>query len=187
MKWFVRAAVLIISCLAPLTVALVAADAAKSGRPRTERQIKQDEVLRADRELNGALLRGDVAALERLLAKSYTLTYEPEVLLWNDGLPTPTSKTAPGRKVTRDELLASLRSGALMISSLEWIKEGATLAGNPKSALGDKAMVAGRMLEKSALNARDTSGDFVLNRMYAKIDGRWQCTSASANPAVLRE
>ena len=173
---------LLAACLSPWIHGAGASQA-----PRTERKAKQEEVLSADRELNAALVRGDVTTLERMLAKSFTLTYEAEVLLWNDGVPTPTSKTVRERKLTRDQVIAGLKSGALKFITLKWTGEAATLAGNPKSALGDRAVVSGWMHETSLQNGKDTSGDFVLNRTYLKADGRWQCAGASANPVLRQE
>ena len=185
MKRFLNISLLLVASLCA-AYALAATSPAKT-TSRADRKAKQEEVLRVDRELNAALLRGDVVALEGLLSKSYTFLVEREVLLWNGGSPKPISKVAPQRKQSRDELLSGLKSGALKFSTLQWTSERASLAGSPNSALGEKAIVAGRMREKSTLNGKDTGGDFLLTRTYEKRDGRWLCEVAVANSVVEKE
>lgn len=185
MNCFLKIAPIVLSC-ACVALCFSATTPSKTTN-RAERKAKQDEVLKVDGELNAALLRGDVATLEKMLSKTYAFHHEREVLLWNNGSPKPSSKVVPTKKQTRDELLSGLKSGALKITALQWSDASASLVGGANSPLGEKAIVVGRMREKSTLGGKDSGGDYVLTRTYEKRDGRWECVVAAANPVVEKE
>lgn len=170
----------------------VAADAKESPwkadleKLRAERKVKQEEVRQAAKELTAALVGGNVAALEKLLAKDYVETYEEDVMLW-DGrqihLP-PSPKKVPGKKRTRDELLSGLKSGTLKFASLQTTNEEVTIRGNPAILGGEMVMFVARLIEKSSRNGKDTSGEFAITRNYVKKDGKWLCTDSNLNPLL---
>ena len=42
----------------------------------------------------------------------------------------------------------------------------------------------GRLIEKSSLNGKDTSGEFAITRNYEKKDGKWICLNSNLNPLM---
>lgn len=151
---------------------------------RAERKVKQEEVLKAAKELTTAMVAGNVAVLEKMLAKEYVEKYEEDVMLW-DGrriqLP-PSPKKVPGKKRTKDELLSGLKSGALKFASLQTTNEEVTIQTNAAFSGGEIVLFAARLIEKSSLNGKDTSGEFAVTRNYEKKDGKWVCFSSDLNP-----
>ena len=154
---------------------------------RAERKAREAEVFRADKELNAALVRGDVAALERLVASGYSDTYEEQVLVWDGRQGTPSTKKVPGKKRTREELLSGLKSGALKFSSLQVTNEETSSMGNVAALGGENVMFLARLIEKSAFNGKDTSGEFLVTRIYLKADGKWICKNSTYDPLVAKQ
>ena len=153
---------------------------------RAERKVKQEEVLKAAKELNAALAAGNVATVDKLLTNAFVEVYEEDVMAW-DGtrihLP-PTPKTVPGKKRTKDELLSGMRSGALKFSSLQATNEEVVIQTNAAFVGGEIVMYAARLIEKSSLNGKDTSGEFAVTRNFEKKDGKWVCYSSNLNPLM---
>jgi hypothetical protein len=197
MKINSRSGLLIVSLLLLSTnLATMAADAkppakdtsrkADVEKRRAERKVKQDEVLKVAKELTAALVAGNVAAVDKLLAKEYVEVYEEDVMVW-DGrrvdLPSSPKKVA-GKKRTKDEILSGLKSGALKFASLQTTNEEVAIQANAAFVGGELVMFVGRLIEKSSLNGKDTSGEFAITRNYTKMEGRWVCTSSNLNPLV---
>lgn len=153
---------------------------------RAERKVKQEEVLKAAKELNAALVGGNIAAVDKMLAKDYVEVYEEDVMAW-DGrriqLP-PSPKKVPGKERTRDDILSGLRSGALKFASLQTTNEEVTIQANAAVRGGEIVMFAARLIEKSSLNGKDTSGEFAITRNYEKKDGKWVCLDSNLNPLM---
>ena len=153
---------------------------------RAERKVKQEEVLKAAKELTAALVGGNIAAVDKMLAKDYVEVYEEDVMAW-DGrriqLP-PSPKKVPGKKRTREDILSGLKSGALKFASLQTTNEEVTIQTNAAVRGGELVMFAARLIEKSSLNGKDTSGEFALTRNYEKKDGKWVCLDSNLNPLM---
>src|SRR5262245_31805994 len=149
-------------------------------------KVKQEEVLQVAKELTAAVAAGNVAAVDKMLAKDYVEVYEEDVMMW-DGrrvhLP-PTPKKVPGRKRTRDDILSGLKSGALKFASLQTTNEEVKIQTNPAFRGGEIVMFAARIIEKSSLNGKATSGEFALTRNYEKQDGKWVYVGANLNPLM---
>ena len=120
------------------------------------------------------------------MAKDYVEVYEEDVMLW-DGrrihLP-PSPKKVPGTKRTRDDILSGLKSGALKFASLQTTNEEVTIQANAAVRGGEIVMFAARLIEKSSLNGKDTSGEFAITRNYEKKDGKWVCLDSNLNPLM---
>ncbi len=148
--------------------------------------MKQDEVLKAVKELNAALAAGNVATVDKMLTSAYVEVYEEDVMAW-DGkrvqLP-PTPKKVPGKNRTKDELLSAMRSGALKFSSVQTTNEEVVVQTNAAFAGGEIVMFVARLVEKSTLNGKDTSGEFFITRNFEKKDGKWVCYSSNLNPLM---
>jgi hypothetical protein len=153
---------------------------------RAERKVKQEEVLQAAKELTAALVGANVTAVDKMLAKDYVEVYEEDVMVW-DGrrihLP-PSPKKVPGKKRTRDDILSGLRSGTLKFATLQTTNEEVTLQANAAVHGGELVMFAARLIEKSSLNGKDTSGEFAITRNYEKKDGKWVCLNSNLNPLM---
>lgn len=153
---------------------------------QAEQKVKKAEVLQAAKELTGALVAGNVAAVERMLARDYVEVYEEDVMMW-DGrrihLP-PSPKKVPGKKRTRDDILSGLRSGALKFVSLQTTNEEVVIQANAAVRGGELVMFAARLVEKSSHHGKETSGEFALTRNYEKKDGKWVCLDSNLNPLM---
>jgi hypothetical protein len=153
---------------------------------RAEQNVKKQEVRQAAKALTEALAAGNIAALDKMLAAEFVEVYEEDVMAW-DGtrihLP-PTPKKVPGKQRTKDELLSGLKSGALKFSSLQTTNDEVVIQTNAAFAGGEIVMFAARLLEKSSLNGKDTSGEFALTRNYTKEAGKWVCTGSNLNPLI---
>ena len=170
-----------------ITADLLGAAAEKKSREqiRAERKVIQDEVMRVDKELNDALLRADVATLGRLLTKDFVEHHEKEVLLWDGRQGKPTTQSAPARQRTKEELLGALKAGTLKYSSLQLSNVEVAVINN-NALLGDRAILMGRLIEKSTFKGQETGGEFLLSRTYVKSDGKWVCLVANLNPLVSK-
>jgi len=119
--------------------------AASSGRA-------EQELIKLDNELTGATIRGDVAALDRILAENLIYTH------------------SSGRVETKAQFLAGLKSGEVKYESInrddvkvQVLGEAAVLTGHAVVRLNSKGQVMN-------LNLR-------FMRVYAKQQGRWQAVA----------
>jgi ketosteroid isomerase-like protein len=121
----------------------------------------RDAVIRLDRDVVAAILRGDLPFLERTYAEGYTYT-GPD-----------------GRSRNRAEALADLRSGATKFDTIDADDRQVHL-------YGDTAVVTGR--EK--LKGKDARGAFDsvvrYTAVYVMRDGRWQEVAFQATPVQQR-
>ena len=110
-----------------------------------EREVKQ-----MIKEYRQALLKRDVAALERIWADDYTFI------------------NASGKLLSKAERLANLKSGA---TALETIKS----EGEPVVRVyGDAAVAVSRVTLAGRYSGRATSGAFRSMHVWAKRQGHWQ-------------
>jgi hypothetical protein len=189
MKITVHSALCVLSLVVlSLNLPAIAADRKQTDREklRAEQKVRKEEVLGVAKELTAALVARNVAAVDRMLSKDYVEVFEEDVLVW-DGrraqLPAG-AKKVPGRKRTRDDLLSGLKSGTLKITSLQTTHEEVAIQSNPAFVGGELVMFVARIIEKSSHNGKDTSGEFIITRNYAKQDGKWVCTGSNLNPLI---
>jgi len=71
-----------------------------------------------------------------------------------------------GRKLTKGQLIASLKSGRVKVESIEF-------GPLEVKVLGDVAVVQGSHVEESTTNGRNTSAEVVWMDVFAKRDGKW--------------
>lgn len=71
-----------------------------------------------------------------------------------------------GRKLTKEQLIARVKSGAIKAESIE-------LGPMEVKLLGDVAVVHGSDVEKGATNGKHPSGDVIWMDVFAKRDGKW--------------
>jgi uncharacterized protein (TIGR02246 family) len=142
MKRIVLAAVCVVLCAfvtsAPASAASKAADQA------AEKQIRQIE-----EELRTAVVKGDAATFERVLADDYTTT------------------NVNGLTRTKAQLIKDIKSGVAKTESLK-------LDNVKVRVYGDTAVLTAERRARSSLRGTDTSGHQRMLRVFVKRQGRWQ-------------
>lgn len=126
---------------------------------KTQTQSVEQELLKLEQDWTNANLKGDVVFLDRFVIDDYT---------WIDN---------GGAVWTKDQTLAAMKSGELVLSSL--------FTDDMKVRnYGDAAVVAGRNMVKGTLKGMNISGQERFTDTWIKRDGRWQCvaTHSSAVP-----
>ena len=108
----------------------------------------QDEIKTLEEARNRAILKGDVAALDRMTSDDYTFI------------------TLRGELRTKAEILKGFSSGSFRYESRE-------ISDLNVRVYGDTAIVTGRSIQKGQENGKDYSGDFRFTRVYVKQNGRW--------------
>lgn len=135
------------------TAAQGAADQARS----THVTAAEREIIAADQALNEAFVRGDVAALERIMTDDYV-------------------STSPlGNVRNRTEALDMQRAGLRRSFSL--------VADDVRVRVyGDSAVLTSRRIERGEFRGRDVSGQFRTTRVYVRQDGRWRLAAMQTTP-----
>jgi ketosteroid isomerase-like protein len=112
---------------------------------------EEQALLRIERDWGEALLKADVASLEKILANDWALNSD-------------------GQITKKGQFLAELKSGAMKFESYTY--------GNMKPVVfGDSAVASGSSIEKAKIKGKDTSGKYHWVDTYMKRDGRWQCVA----------
>lgn len=109
-------------------------------------------VMQMERDWARAMMSGDNATMDRIMASDWVLT-DPS-----------------GRRTTRAEAMADLRSGALKFESTVPMDMEVRV-------FGDTAVVTGRTRDKGTYKGQDISGDYRFTDVFVKRDGRWQAVS----------
>ncbi len=108
------------------------------------------EKIRAlEEERNQAILKGDVAALDRMTSDDYTFI------------------TLRGELRTKAEILKDFRSGSIKYQSR-------AISDLNIRVYGNSVVVTGRAIQKGMENGKDYSGDYWFTRVYVNQDGRWR-------------
>ena len=148
MKRIVLTAICVALCtsvtLAPATAATGATD-----------QSAEKQILQLEEELRAAVVKGDVATYERVVADDYTTT------------------NVNGLTRTKAQLIADIKSGAAKTQSL-------TLDNIKVRVYGDTAVLTADRRAKSSLRGTDTSGHQRMIRVLVKRQGRWQPVAMQA-------
>ena len=125
--------------------------------PRNERHDSRHEIDHLEDHWRNAILTGNVAAMDSLLAKDYIAI------------------TANGMLQTRDEALASLRSGGLHFKSLEITDRKVRFYGNT-------ALVTSRAEVRGSTPEGDLAGSYRYTRVYVRdAGGVWRIVSFEAS------
>ena len=132
-----------LSCVAVLCTGCLAPAFSDDARDAAQKEITQLE-----EERNQAILRGDIAALDRMTSDDYTFI------------------TQRGELRTKAEILNGFKSGTYRYAARKVSDLTVRIYGNA-------AVVTGRAVQKGAEDAKDYSGDNRFTRVYVKQDGRW--------------
>jgi ketosteroid isomerase-like protein len=125
--------------------------------PRGERHDSRHEIDHLEEHWRNAVLAGNVAALDALLAKDYIAI------------------TANGMLQTRDEALASMRSGMLHFKSL-------TITDRKVRFYGNTALVTSRAEVSGSTPEGALAGSFRYTRVYVRDSGGvWRIVSFEAS------
>ena len=128
--------------------------AAQSATPQTGHQgggstlAAIEEIKMLEEVRNQAVLRGDVAVLERMTSDDYTFI------------------TLRGELRTKSEILKGFASGSFKFESRQ-------ISDLNVRVYGDTAVVTGRSVQKGTENGKDYSGPYWFTRVYVKQNGRW--------------
>ena len=106
----------------------------------------------ADRARFEAQVKGDVAALDKLLASDLTYVHSSGVV------------------ETKDEFVGAIKSGKYKYKSI--VPEGVTVR-----SYGDTAVVHGKATIDVVSSGRDVHVELLFTDVWVKSDGRWQMVS----------
>jgi ketosteroid isomerase-like protein len=119
---------------------------------QTQSESVEQELLKLEQQWTDALVKPDLAFLDRIKADDYTFT-DHEGSVW-----------------TKAQSLALLKSGEDVISSC--------VADEMKARVyGDAAVVTGRNTTKETFKGKDISGQYRWTDTWVKHAGRWQCVA----------
>jgi hypothetical protein len=139
--------------LIPFTAAMVAlllagtAQAGDVGRASDNAVLEKIQALEEER--NQAILRGDVATLDRMTSDDYTFV------------------TIRGELRTKAQILNDFRSGSIKYQSR-------TISDLHIRVYGNSAVVTGRAIQQGMENGKDYSGDYWFTRVYVNQHGQWR-------------
>jgi ketosteroid isomerase-like protein len=122
----------------------------------------EQELIKLETDWGNALVKRDVAFLDRVIADDSVYTDE-------DGIVHP----------SKAESLAELKSGAATNTSV--------VVDDMKARVwGDTGVVWGRTTVKSQYKGKDTSGTYQWTDTWVKINGRWQCVAGHGSKVVKK-
>jgi ketosteroid isomerase-like protein len=123
---------------------------------QTQTESVEQELLKLEQEGTNAIIKGDVAFLDRILAEDWMVTDSDGVL------------------TTKAQSLAAIKSSETIISSM--------VADDMKVRIyGDAAVVTGRNTVKSMREGKDISGQERWTDTWIKYDGRWKCVATHSS------
>lgn len=127
--------------------------------PASTENVEQT-IRRLENERSQAIVRGDIATLERIYADDFS----------NVG--------SSGAVRNKAQLMADNKSGALKV-------ESQTLDNVNVRAYGDAAIATGLATLKGLDKGKDISGQFRFTRVYVKRNGQWQVVAAHNSRITL--
>lgn len=116
-----------------------------------------ETIRQLEQERNGAILRGDFSALERMTADDYTFV------------------TLRGEMLAKADIIRNFHSGAAKYQSREISDLNIRIYGN-------SAVVTGRAIQKGEEHGTDYSGDYWFTRVYVYEGGRWLIVGGNHSP-----
>jgi ketosteroid isomerase-like protein len=137
-----------------VSVLAVASIAQTPAKPKSE-SVKQ-ELIKLENGWNDAVLKRDLAFLDRILADDFTIG------------------EVDGTVTTKAQLLAYIKSGEYAVAS-------SVYADVKVRVYGDAAVVMGHTAEKSRFKGADMTGEYLWTDTWVKIAGRWQCVAAHSS------
>jgi ketosteroid isomerase-like protein len=136
-----------------LLVLLASAPSLRAGQARAQKHENRHEIEQLEDAWRNAVLKGNVAAMDALLADDYIAI------------------TAAGTLETKDKALANLRAGAFHFTSLEFSERKLRF-------YGTTALVTSRAEISGAAANRDISGSYRYTRVYVRDgQGKWKIVS----------
>jgi ketosteroid isomerase-like protein len=121
----------------------------------------EQQLIKLENEWNDAVVKRDLAFLDRILAEDITDT-DYEGTVW-----------------TKAQDLAILKSGELAITS-------AIADGIKVRLYGNVAVVTGRNTSKSSFKGKDTSGQYRWTDTWVKRAGGWKCVASQSSKIVQK-
>ncbi len=115
----------------------------------------EQELLKVENNWGDALLKNDVAELERIYADEYLFT-DPEGVTWN-----------------KSQDLANTKSGASKITSFK-------MEDMKVHVYGGAAVVTGKAILEGTFQGKDISGTHRFTDTFVKRAGRWQCVATQS-------
>ena len=113
----------------------------------------EETLMRIERELTDAMLKGDPSAVERHYADGFTFT------------------TPDGEVMTKAQVVTNVRTGAAKFESSKFEEMKVQV-------YGDTAVVTSRTTDKGAVGGVDVSGQFRWTDVFVRRGGRWQLVAA---------
>jgi ketosteroid isomerase-like protein len=135
------------SCAAPEEKASSATTSATATASPSENA--EQVVAKLERDWADAIVKGDVATIDRILADDFSYTN------WE------------GTVMTKAEHLEGIRSKVYKVESIN-------LENLKVRVFGDAAVVTVGQVEKSQWKGKDNSGHYLFTDIYAKRNGKWQ-------------
>ena len=128
---------------------------AKPAAPAQSMSVEQ-ELIKLENDWNNALVKRDMAALNRIMADDWT-----------------TIVAEDGTIMTKSQFLANLKSGEDTYTSAvgdEW----------EVRVYGNAGVVLSRFTAKEQFKGKDVSGQYRFIDTWIKKTGRWQCVASAA-------
>ena len=143
--------------LVPLLAQAAWASPFQAGMPRTQKHESRHEIDQLEDTWRNALLKSNAAAMDALLADDYMAI------------------TSSGTLQTRDQALASLRSGQTHITALN-------TSDRKVRFYRTTALVTSLAQVKGTIGGRDISGSYRYTRVYVRdAHGKWKVVSFEAS------
>jgi ketosteroid isomerase-like protein len=143
--------------LIPVVAQAAIASAFQSGMARTQKHESRHEIDSLEDVWCNALLKSNAAAMDALLADDYMAI------------------TASGTLQTRDQALASLRSGQTHFTAIN-------ISERKVRFYRTTALVTSLAQVKGTIGGRDISGNYRYTRVYVRDDkGKWKVVSFEAS------
>jgi ketosteroid isomerase-like protein len=137
-----------------LTVAAMPARAQGAAGPSVEDQLKKMEKDRA-----AAVVKADVATLEKLTSDDYILI------------------NANGQLSDKATTMNNIKTGNIKITANE-------VSDLKVRVYGNTAVVTGKSDAKGSIGGRDLKGPVMFTRVYVKKNGKWQSVAFQQTPIV---
>ena len=142
---------------AVVLVLAVSCQAFAQAKPTAPSASVQNELIKLENDWNNALVKRDMAALNRVMADDWTFI-DPD----------------DGTIMTKAQALASIKSGETVLTSAvgdQW---------NVR-VYGDAAVVLDRWTTKGQYKGMDVSGQYRYTDTWVKKAGRWQCVATAGS------
>jgi ketosteroid isomerase-like protein len=121
----------------------------KSAKTGTTGQAGAAAIERIDRERSQAIVKGDLATIDKTTADTYVFT------------------DATGRVSTQKELIDGLKKGTMKLQSQD--------ASDVKVQFyGNTAVETGKIISQGTRNGQDVGGTFRFTRVWVNHNGTWQ-------------